>query len=114
MFTRKSLAVATLLATLGTLVLGGCASTGKADSSGEMAVMCPKCETIWTQESSILGPGKLRKLHLRPDMKCPSCDKQAAAFLQGDQKILHDCADCKGTPKTARTSSSWNAYKRGS
>lgn len=81
-------------------ILAGCASAGQQADTSDHVVMCPKCETVWTRESrGLINPRNTHRFTYQRDMTCPTCDKMAAAYFEGDEKVLHDCPECKVTPK---------------
>lgn len=81
------------------LLVTGCSSAEKASDEGaSMAVMCPKCETVWIREYTDHGP-HTRTLVTKPGMTCPTCDKMAKAYLEDQKMVMHECPDCKVTPK---------------
>ena len=81
-------------------ILAGCATTGQQADASDHVVMCSKCETVWIRESRGLGhPQKTRRFTYKRDMTCPTCDKTAAAYFENGEKVLHDCPECKVTPK---------------
>jgi hypothetical protein len=88
---------------LGLITLAGCASsTTRGDdppkaSAATAAMSCPTCETVWVRE--LTGQGtKVQRFSSNKQMVCPECDATAAAFLDGDQKVLHNCPQCRVTP----------------
>ena len=92
---------------LGVSTLAGCASSSPtttrsaADapktSTATAAMSCPKCETVWVRE--LTGQGtKVQRFSSKKQMTCPDCDASAAAYLDGGQKVLHDCPQCRVAP----------------
>ena len=91
---------------LGLTALAGCASTRSSEGSAKTssapatitaAMSCPKCETVWVRETTSQGT-KIQRFSSTAKMLCPDCDATAAAYLEGDQKVLHNCPQCKVTP----------------
>lgn len=96
----STLSLATV--TLG-LALSGCASKGggnSADAAGapmQVAMMCPKCETVWTRDREV-GNQKVHAFSSKRQMVCPTCEKTASTHLMADgQPMMHDCPECKAT-----------------
>lgn len=81
--------------------LVGCSSTPYASSQSEMALMCPTCQTVWVGERKRLG-ARRRVYQMKPEMTCPTCDEMAKAYFENDKQILHDCPQCKATPKVLK------------
>jgi hypothetical protein len=86
---------------LGLTTLAGCASTrgpeiSKAPNTSA-AMSCPTCETVWVREMTAQGT-KIQRFSSTKQMTCPDCDATAAAYPDGDQKVLHNCAQCRVTP----------------
>ena len=85
------------------LVMVACESTPnggmKAANATDHAVVCPKCETIWIARPTRTGPRNIDRLQYSRAMTCPTCEKMAAAYLQGEKVVMHECPDCKATPK---------------
>ena len=80
-------------------VLVGCAAGGsKASSSTALAegMICPTCETVWVTQVVDQG-AKTQRLSSTRQMTCPRCDATAASYLKGENKVLHNCPDCKAT-----------------
>ena len=77
-----------------------CASKGHEDkAAASTAMMCPKCETVWVRESSMIGSKNIAVWSSKPAMTCPECDAMAKSQLQDDGKVmLHACPTCKVTP----------------
>lgn len=92
--------------------LVGCASTPSASPQSEMALMCPTCNTVWVGELKRQG-ARRRMYQRKPEMTCPTCDKMAKAYFDNGKKILHDCPQCKVTPKvlTPRRPTSHSTHK---
>jgi len=122
MFTKSfSLMAASLF--IGALALVGCKTDKHAEGTHTMpdgttmagtshALMCPKCETVWT--SDVIGQGsRSEKLSSKREMTCPTCDTMAAAYFLDGEKVLHDCPDCKVTPIPVNRSSEIHPLKRG-
>ena len=91
---------------LGFTALSGCASSATSTprpadvskaSIATTAMSCPKCETVWVREMTTQGT-KIQRFSSDKKMLCPDCDTTAAAYLDGDQKVLHNCAQCRVTP----------------
>ena len=78
--------------------LVGCSSTPSASSQSEMALMCPTCGTVWVGELKRQG-ARRRMYQMKPEMTCPTCDKMAKAYFDDGKQVLHDCPQCKVTPK---------------
>ena len=81
--------------------LVGCASSGKSDESAATpgnAMMCPKCETVWVPQVTAQGT-KIQRMVSEKEMNCPECDAMAAAYIQDNKMVLHDCPKCKVTPQ---------------
>ena len=84
----------------------GCSSNGDGGGDGgrrgghaSHGMMCPKCETVWTAESTSTGT-KVQKLSTGKGMTCPDCDAMARSQLTADGKVmLHECDMCKVTPQ---------------
>ena len=87
---------------LGLTTLAGCASTRGPEASerpaaATAAMNCPTCETVWVRE--VTGQGtKVQRFASKKQMICPDCDASAVAYLEGGQKVLHNCPKCKVTP----------------
>src|SRR5688572_16635365 len=90
---------------LGLTTLAGCAATRGPETSQRPAAAatatgamnCPTCETVWVRE--VTGQGtKVQRFASKKQMVCPSCDASAVAYLEGEQKVLHNCPQCKVTP----------------
>lgn len=69
---------------------------GTTMSGTSHAVMCPKCETVWTTYDA--PGGKPNRMARKGAMECPECDKMATAYMKDGEKVLHNCPDCKVTP----------------
>lgn len=90
----------------GMLFAAGCASDGntaKADADTHAytsGMMCPTCETVWVTERRSHGPRHINRLHSKREMTCPTCEATAQRVLLADGDVqLHDCPECKVTPK---------------
>ena len=98
MFAHFKLIAGALLLT-GALGMMGCQSSSKT-ASGDHALVCPKCETIWVAQNKMFsGPREVHRLQYQPQMSCPTCDKTATAYFEDGQMALHECPDCKVTPR---------------
>jgi len=80
------------------LALLGCASSTESAAS-EMALMCPKCETVWIHEPQWTAGLKDRVYVSTAGMTCPTCDKMAKSYFKDGKVVLHNCPDCKVTPR---------------
>lgn len=91
-----------LLATLAAAMLTGAMLTGCASSSttaaDDHALMCDKCQTVWVGETRQYG-AKFRRYQMKPEMTCPTCDKMAASYFEDGKLVLHECPECKTTPR---------------
>lgn len=90
-----------ILSAVTVLAFGGCMLTDDAADELSEAVVCPKCETVWVRHGHF-HPKKTRIYHMSPEMSCPTCDKMAEAYLEDGKLVLHNCPDCKVTPKVAK------------
>ncbi|QNN21787.1 hypothetical protein HED60_05705 [Planctomycetales bacterium ZRK34] len=79
---------------IGVGLLTGCESSQKTDADSGMAMMCPKCETVWVREDVGNNP-RVQRYQTKREMVCSDCDKMATAYLEGDHAVLHDCPTCK-------------------
>lgn len=84
----------------------GCASNGQAASADagthaySKGMMCPACETVWVTERTARRPRQISRLHTSREMTCPTCEATAQSVLLGDGTVqLHECPECKVTPK---------------
>lgn len=89
---------------LGLTTLAGCASSSasradkpKNPTATTAAMSCPTCQTVWVAEQTSHGT-KIQRFASRQQMTCPECDATATTYLDGDQKVLHNCPTCKVTP----------------
>ncbi len=74
---------------------------GTTMSGTSHAMMCPKCETVWTKTDAPGGKGQ--RLASKGAMKCPTCDKMAEAYMKDGSATLHNCPECKVTPVDVAT-----------
>lgn len=99
-FLRCGVAMVMVSAMLG---LAACQSSSetRAEEAGvsDHAVVCPACETVWVARPTLVGPRNIDRLQYERQMNCPACDKMATAYLQDGKAVLHNCPDCKVTPK---------------
>jgi hypothetical protein len=70
---------------------------GTAMAGTDHALMCPKCETVWTTHYVDQNTKTARMVSKR-NMVCPTCDQMAEAYMKDGEKVLHECPDCKVTP----------------
>lgn len=84
--------------------MAGCASGGggrSADATGstaQVAMMCPKCETVWMRGGDTANPSRVQAFSSKRQMVCPTCDDTAKTHLMSDgEPMVHDCPDCKAT-----------------
>jgi len=89
---------------LGFTALAGCASSSSTrapddpkTSTATAAMSCPSCETVWVRETTNQGT-KIQRFGSKKQMVCPECDATAAAYLDGEQKVLHNCPQCRVAP----------------
>jgi Zn finger protein HypA/HybF involved in hydrogenase expression len=87
---------------IGAGLLVGCGSSQKTDAEDGMAMMCPKCETVWVRQTVGNNP-RVQRYQTQREMVCADCDKMAMAYLDGDQVVLHECPMCKATPVAVRS-----------
>lgn len=83
---------------LGLSLLLGCSSAPPASDRSQMALACPTCDTVWVGELKRQG-ARRRVYQMKPEMTCPTCDKMAEAYFEDGKQVLHDCSQCKVTPK---------------
>jgi hypothetical protein len=94
---------------LGLSTLAGCASSTRGTESSKAtastataatataAMECPTCDAVWVHEQTAQGT-KIQRFTSKKQMICPDCDATAVAYLDGEQKVLHNCPQCKVTP----------------
>ena len=80
------------------IALSGCASSATSAKS-EMALMCPKCETVWVRKPHWTAGFRDRVYISKSEMTCPTCDKMAKSYFEDGKSVLHNCPDCKVTPR---------------
>src|SRR5688500_3291308 len=78
------------------VTLAGCKSGEKseASASGDDAVMCGKCETVWvrTEDHGLRAKG-FTVYRTEKRMVCPDCESAMANFVKTG-KLAHTCKTC--------------------
>lgn len=76
------------------MVVGGCASTGEKQAGTtdkDVAVMCPKCETIWVRMPRRSNRTMTYRSVAR--MTCPDCESAIKTFFTTGE-LCHRCNTC--------------------
>lgn len=67
-------------------------------ATGNSAVTCSKCKTVWVSSPTAIGPSRKPYIVYRDKkiMTCPDCESAAATFFKTGS-LKHHCAHCGDT-----------------